>query len=381
MGSGGFIELPPGLFGDDSRRPGESGDPAPVPPRGDGTSASPAGIDAGPGAGHGAPVNPFAPPGSPEARQVEAPAAPRFTIRTSDADLPVPAMPRLSPPERPASSPDHVRIAVSQGAQPTQPPQAPEAPQGAQGAQPAQPAPVAPWLAARTPQADPAPSAPALPQLPRLERPQHPVAQSPAAPAMAPDQFGQVPVGQPPVDGSHFGPPPAVAPVVPPVAPTAAPHIAQPAAPPAAQPAAVGSTAPAGSSLPPEPIAAAGHASAGVGTSAEPLPDWSLVLADGVTIPLYGPVVVGRNPTSERFPGATLAPVSDPTRTMSKTHARFYLDSGTPMVDDLGSTNGITLLPGGNKQGMMLVEPGAPAPMESGDVVHLGNYEIAVRRN
>ncbi|GGA63867.1 hypothetical protein GCM10011490_13110 [Pseudoclavibacter endophyticus] len=111
------------------------------------------------------------------------------------------------------------------------------------------------------------------------------------------------------------------------------------------------------------------------------LPEWSLVLADGVAVPLYGPVVVGRNPSADRFPGATLAAVPDNTRTMSKTHARFYLDDGVPMVDDLGSTNGIALFPGGNTQGAMAVEPGAPAEVRSGDIVQLGEYEITVRRN
>lgn len=111
------------------------------------------------------------------------------------------------------------------------------------------------------------------------------------------------------------------------------------------------------------------------------LPEWSLVLADGVAIPLYGPVIVGRKPSNERFPGATLAAVPDTTRTMSKTHARFFLQEGVPMVDDLGSTNGIALFPGGNTQGAMAVEPGSPAEVRSGDVVQLGEYEISVHRN
>lgn len=147
----------------------------------------------------------------------------------------------------------------------------------------------------------------------------------------------------------------------PPPAPAAPAHEPSPVHPPAAGPA------------PESPDARHG--------SSEPLPDWSLVLGDGVAIPLYGPVIVGRNPSGDRFPGATLAAVPDPTRTMSKTHARFYLDSGVPMVDDLGSTNGIALFPGGNTQGAMAVEPGAPVEVRSGDVVQLGEYEITVRRN
>lgn len=114
---------------------------------------------------------------------------------------------------------------------------------------------------------------------------------------------------------------------------------------------------------------------------AQPLPAWSLVLSDGVALPVYGPVVIGRNPQAAQFPGATVAAVPDPTRTMSKTHARFYVDHDSLMVDDLGSTNGIALFPGGNTQGAMSVEPGHPVEARPGDVVQLGEYEVTVRRN
>lgn len=113
----------------------------------------------------------------------------------------------------------------------------------------------------------------------------------------------------------------------------------------------------------------------------EPLPTWTIVLADGVSLPIYGPVVIGRNPQATQFPGATVAAVPDPTRTMSKTHARFYVEHDTLMVDDLGSTNGIALFPGGNTNGALTVEPGRPVEARSGDIVQLGEYEVSIRRN
>ncbi|MDO5053631.1 MAG: FHA domain-containing protein [Pseudoclavibacter sp.] len=112
-----------------------------------------------------------------------------------------------------------------------------------------------------------------------------------------------------------------------------------------------------------------------------PLPEWSLVLADGVTMPVYGEVVVGRNPDGTGHPGASLAAVADETRTMSKTHARFFIADEALRIDDLGSTNGVALFPGGNPQGAMAVEPGEPVELRSGDVVQLGEYDIIVRRN
>lgn len=105
------------------------------------------------------------------------------------------------------------------------------------------------------------------------------------------------------------------------------------------------------------------------------------MLADGVTVPIYGEVIVGRNPDGAAHSGASLAAVADPTRTMSKTHARFSVAGGVLRIDDLHSTNGVALFPGGNPQGATAVEPGEPAELHSGDVVQLGEYDIIIRRN
>lgn len=120
----------------------------------------------------------------------------------------------------------------------------------------------------------------------------------------------------------------------------------------------------------------------GPGAHAEqPLPEWVIVLADGVSLPIYGPVVIGRNPSQERFPDASVSAVPDITQTMSKTHARFWADGDRLYVDDLNSTNGVALFPGGNAHGALAVEPGVPAELRSGDVVQLGEYRLSIRRS
>ncbi|GAB3303058.1 FHA domain-containing protein [Pseudoclavibacter terrae] len=113
----------------------------------------------------------------------------------------------------------------------------------------------------------------------------------------------------------------------------------------------------------------------------QPLPEWVIVLSDGVSLPIYGPVVIGRNPSQERFPDASVSAVPDITQTMSKTHARFWADGDRLYVDDLNSTNGVALFPGGNAHGALAVEPGVPAELRSGDVVQLGEYRLSIRRS
>lgn len=293
MGNRGFIEPPPGLFGDDDDDQG-SGQPHPTD---DFAREAGGRLSAPP---------PF------DARSNDpGQDALRFTIRTERGTGPIPPMPRLAPPppatEQFASQPATEQFAPQPATEQFAPPPAERE----------VPVPAASWVNRPVPDRPGQP----LPAIPRLTSPPPPPQLS------APEE-------------------------------AAASGIA----------ASVASDTTA-----PRPGA--------TGDVSSSLPAWSLVLSDGVAVPLYGPVVVGRNPSGERFPGATLAAVPDPTRTMSKTHARFYLDDGVPMVDDLGSTNGIALFPGGNTQGAMAVEPGSPAEVRSGDIVQLGEYEISVRRN
>jgi len=73
---------------------------------------------------------------------------------------------------------------------------------------------------------------------------------------------------------------------------------------------------------------------------------WTLRSADGDS-PLFaiGLVVVGRAPTvSSEFLGAQAVAISDPTKTMSKTHALFEFVSGAWYITDLDSTNGVVFI-------------------------------------
>ncbi|WP_051090680.1 DUF5684 domain-containing protein [Microbacterium sp. 11MF] len=104
---------------------------------------------------------------------------------------------------------------------------------------------------------------------------------------------------------------------------------------------------------------------------------WELVLPDGATVPLSGDVVVlGRNPVADpAHPRAQLVAIADPTRTVSKTHARLERRGDTWRIVDLGSTNGI-LLP--NLGADVEVEPGVDA--EVADRFLLGDASIRLQR-
>lgn len=85
---------------------------------------------------------------------------------------------------------------------------------------------------------------------------------------------------------------------------------------------------------------------------------WALQLPNGERFALAPDTVVGRKPVA--FEGATPLELPDPTRTLSKTHARLRFDGGRWSIEDLSSTNGTVLLgSAGNEQ---LVSAGWPVP-------------------
>lgn len=105
---------------------------------------------------------------------------------------------------------------------------------------------------------------------------------------------------------------------------------------------------------------------------------WELVLPDGSTADLSGDVVIlGRNPVADpAHPRAQLLAIADPTRTVSKTHARLERRGEVWRIVDLGSTNGI-LLPsplGTNVE----VEPGGAA--EVAERFLLGDAALRLQR-
>ncbi|GAA1950046.1 FHA domain-containing protein [Agromyces allii] len=106
---------------------------------------------------------------------------------------------------------------------------------------------------------------------------------------------------------------------------------------------------------------------------------FSLVSAAGETIELIGRVVVGRNPTvDDAHPGARAMAVLDPTRTVSKTHALVEVTQGRVVITDLHSTNGVAVQAGGGE--LTVLDPGAPAELEVGTTLRLGDLALTLRR-
>jgi len=116
-------------------------------------------------------------------------------------------------------------------------------------------------------------------------------------------------------------------------------------------------------------------------TRFDPLPAppptrWRIVLPTGVTRPLTGTLVLGRDPAPvAEYPGAELVAVDDPGRSVSKTHAALIARDGLVLVCDLHSTNG-TVVTTGHRQ--LRLEPDREAPVPAGSSVELGSYLIRI---
>lgn len=106
--------------------------------------------------------------------------------------------------------------------------------------------------------------------------------------------------------------------------------------------------------------------------------EWIIELSDGRSVPLVSAVVFGRAPSNdgEAF-GAVLVPIVDPSKSMSKTHARIGLDGALPSVTDLHSTNGTKITVEGVTT---LLTPGVALPFALDAEVMLGSYSVRVRR-
>jgi hypothetical protein len=155
-----------------------------------------------------------------------------------------------------------------------------------------------------------------------------------------------------------------------------------PAPEPEPQPSAAPPVAPA----PPPPPSAAPHVPPPA--SAEPEDDrtrvsarqreaWELVTSDGAA---YGfdsdRVLVGRAGGMPPIDGTPRLDIADPTRTVSKSHARLTLARGEWTVEDLGSTNGTFLVDRDGRE--VQVPEGVPTPV-LGRLL-LGDVEIDIRR-
>lgn len=102
---------------------------------------------------------------------------------------------------------------------------------------------------------------------------------------------------------------------------------------------------------------------------------WGLELPDGDVLELRGDdVVVGRKPEAKN--GSTVLQIADPTRTLSKSHARLRRVDGLWTIEDLDSTNGVALVD----------ELGEQVPLEAGrenpvtERLVLGTLEVTLRR-
>lgn len=102
---------------------------------------------------------------------------------------------------------------------------------------------------------------------------------------------------------------------------------------------------------------------------------WGVELPDGEVLELEGDdIVIGRKP--EPAGGATVLQIADPTRTMSKTHARLRRDGDDWTVEDLQSTNGVALI---DERGeTVALEPGRE--YEVIDQLVIGTLEVRLRR-
>lgn len=105
-------------------------------------------------------------------------------------------------------------------------------------------------------------------------------------------------------------------------------------------------------------------------------PRWAFVLPDGARVALDAPVLLGRDPAGiPQRPGATLLPVADDGKTVSKTHALLEPSPEGVRVHDLHSTNGVAI---DTAAGRQLVTPGGEAVAPSGATVMLGSFAIRI---
>jgi len=106
---------------------------------------------------------------------------------------------------------------------------------------------------------------------------------------------------------------------------------------------------------------------------------WALVPPSGTPVDLTSAVVIlGRRPSPDSaYPDAQLVPISDETRTVSKTHARLELRGDTWYVTDLHSTNGVLFAT------LMGTEVEAPPgeEIEAGERFFLGDAEVRLSRS
>lgn len=211
-------------------------------------------------------------------------------------------------------------------------------------------------VARKTVKAEPAPE---RVELPSLATPRDPVAQPEYRPGSR-ISAGVVGVPRSPEAPAVPAPAAAAEPASAPVNPTTPSPAATPAAPAVATPApAVATAAPA------------------VAVADAPGPrrrgrmvGLALRLDTGETIPVTAPILLGRDPDVAAHPGAQAVPLTDTTRTLSKTHALIQPVAGGLEIIDRCSTNGCGVIRGGIETELA---SGGSATVAEGDAIRLGD--------
>lgn len=97
----------------------------------------------------------------------------------------------------------------------------------------------------------------------------------------------------------------------------------------------------------------------------------------GVDYPFGGSIVLGRNPVAPASrPTASLVPVDDPDRTVSKTHVVLTATREGVLVEDLHSTGGTVVVRADGQE--TPVVPGSPIVAAPGDTVRYGQRSVVV---
>jgi pSer/pThr/pTyr-binding forkhead associated (FHA) protein len=107
--------------------------------------------------------------------------------------------------------------------------------------------------------------------------------------------------------------------------------------------------------------------------------NWRLTFADGQTFEATTSMVLGRDPASVPVrPQAKRISVTDPAKSVSKTHAIIDVEAAELSVTDLHSTNGVIVTgPDGRQDDL---PPGGRTVLTAGSRVLLGEFAIDVSR-
>lgn len=102
------------------------------------------------------------------------------------------------------------------------------------------------------------------------------------------------------------------------------------------------------------------------------------LVADGVDVPVDGPVVLGRRPSAPAdHPDSRLVPLTDPDSLLSRSHALVLPNGeGGATVTDLGSVNGTWVLSGDDTS--VRLKPHTPADAPAGSTIRLSGVLVAV---